>query len=71
MTDPRPDIEPMMIDLDAEEHAVLSARLGLDRNGSPRTFEETAELLGRSADDLKAIEARALGKLRRTGGPSL
>ncbi|HEX7166535.1 MAG TPA: sigma factor-like helix-turn-helix DNA-binding protein [Acidimicrobiales bacterium] len=47
-----------------DEREVLSARLGLDQAGKPRTFGEVATMLGRELDDLRAVESSALRRLR-------
>mmetsp|Transcript_14470 Transcript_14470/g.17598 ORF Transcript_14470/g.17598 Transcript_14470/m.17598 type:complete len:555 (+) Transcript_14470:265-1929(+) len=45
------------------ERDVLLNRFGLE-DGTPRTFEETANRLGISRDRVRSLEARALNKLR-------
>jgi RNA polymerase sigma factor (sigma-70 family) len=47
--------------LDAREREILSARYGIGR--APQTLREVAEGLGVTAERVRQIEQRALGKL--------
>ncbi len=74
-TEPTPDEDAMSEDLRGEVHAMLDAlghderlvlthRFGLD-DAWPRTLRETAESMGVSIDIVRAVEAKALNKLRQ------
>ena len=57
--------------LNDDEHQVLLRCFGLeDWDGIRRTHEEVAEQLGRTADWVSRVEARALRKLRGRRGLS-
>lgn len=74
-TEPTPDEDAMSEDLRGEVHAMLDAlghderlvlthRFGLG-DGWPQTLRETAESMGVSIDIVRAVEAKALNKLRQ------
>lgn len=50
-------------DLDPEERVVVRMRFGLD-DAEPKTVSEIAAVLGVHANTVKAVERRALEKLR-------
>jgi RNA polymerase sigma factor (sigma-70 family) len=60
----------LMAGLDARERLILQSRFGL--SGQPeRTLRELAETLGVSAERVRQIEQRALGKLRTVVDPAV
>ena len=74
-TEPTPDEDAMSEDLRGEVHAMLDAlghderlvlthRFGLG-DAWPQTIRETAESMGVSIDIVRAVEAKALNKLRQ------
>eukprot|EP00986_Skeletonema_menzelii_P001366 scaffold366_cov153-Skeletonema_menzelii.AAC.28 len=74
-TEPTPDEDAMSEDLRGEVHAMLDAlghderlvlthRFGLG-DAWPQTLQETAESMGVSIDIVRAVEAKALNKLRQ------
>jgi thioredoxin len=61
---------PVLLDeLDDRERAILGGRFGLD--GPERTLRELAATLGVSAERVRQLEQRALGKLREAVDPPL
>lgn len=62
-------VRSLLSGLSDRERAVLRARYGLD-DGKQRTLREIAEPLGLSAERVRQIEQRALGKLRAAVAPT-
>src|SRR5262245_30931562 len=52
-------------ELDPKEEKVLRLRFGLDE-GEPKTLKEIGEMMGRSRERIRQIEAQALDKLNRS-----
>lgn len=61
-------LESVLRNLSARERSVLSVRFGLE-DGRPRTIEEVGAIFGMSRDEVRAIEAAALRKLRHPEPP--
>ena len=59
----------LLDDLDDRERTIVSRRFGLD--GPERTLRELAETFGISAERVRQVEQRALGKLRAAMEPQL
>ena len=55
--------ERILAPIDTTEREVLKLRFGLD-TGEPRTLAEVGQLLEIGADEVRAIEASAMMKLR-------
>lgn len=61
------EVDRILAPLNEQEREALRLRFGLDR-GQARTLEEVATALGLERAEVRAIEARALGKLRDKTG---
>jgi RNA polymerase sigma factor (sigma-70 family) len=61
------DVRDLTADLGERERAIVSARFGLD--GPEQTLRQIGSRLGLSAERVRQIEDRALGKLRDAASP--
>jgi RNA polymerase primary sigma factor len=64
-----PWIRKLVSELPDQEQLVINLRFGL--GGDAHSVEETSAVTGRSQDTVRALEARALARLRRIGGQAL
>jgi RNA polymerase primary sigma factor len=64
-----PWIQRLVADLPNLERRIVDLRFGLQ--GNPHSVDEVAAALGFGANRVRAIEARALARLRQAGGNTL
>ena len=60
----REDIRGLIKTLSPKEQAVIRMRFGLD-NGTPQTHQQIGRAFGVDQERIRAVEKRALGKLRQ------
>lgn len=60
----RKKMEAALVELTAHEKEVMALRFGLD-DGRPRTLGEVAESFGKTSEQIRQLEAKALRKLRQ------
>jgi DNA-directed RNA polymerase sigma subunit (sigma70/sigma32) len=64
-----PWIRRLVAELPSLERRIVDLRFGLQ--GNPHSVDEVAAALGLGAHRVRAIEARALARLRQAGGKAL